>query len=128
MAASEVEYHRAWAAERRRLDEELSRGRVKLSYDIQVFHLDPSGRPTYYVRAEWRAGGRQTFAATLWLRGDRFEIVETNTDPASWLRMHEFQNRVYRVQLGLVLNVLDLDDDRRPSARTGRTRRCGTSA
>jgi hypothetical protein len=111
MASSTVPYHRSWAAERRRVDEALSRGDVRLAYDIQAFRLDPSGAPVYFVRAEWLAGARQAFAAALWLRGDPFQIVEVNTRPASWLRMFEFQGAVSRVQLGLVLNVLDRNRD-----------------
>ena len=111
LAASDVGYQRTWAAERRRLDEELSRGRVKLVYDVQAFELDPGGVTTYFVRAEWLAGGRQAFAAALWLRGDDFAIVETNVGPASWLHMFEFQNKIDRIHLGQVLNVLDRDGD-----------------
>jgi hypothetical protein len=111
MATSDVNYHRSWAAKIQRVDRRLSEGAVKLTYDIQAFQLDPSGMPTYFVRAEWLAGRDQAFAAAVWLRGDRFEIVEANTRPASWLRMFEFQGEIGREQLGLVLNVLDRDRD-----------------
>jgi hypothetical protein len=111
MASSTVPYHRSWAAERRRVDEALSRGAVRLSYDIQAFRLDPAGAPVYFVRAEWLVGARQAFAAAVWLRGDPFEIVEADTRPSAWLRMFEFQGEIAREHLGLVLNVLDIDRD-----------------
>jgi hypothetical protein len=111
IAKMESAHNRSWVAAQRRIDRQLMEGKVKLTYDVQAFQLDPSGTPTYFVRAEWLAGRDQAFAASLWLRGDRFEIVEANTRPASWLRMFEFQGQIDRLQLGLVLNVLDRDRD-----------------
>jgi hypothetical protein len=66
----------------------------------------------YFVRAEWLVGDQQGFAASLWLRTNpRVEIIEEHLRPASWLRMFEFQGGVTRDHLGLVLNVIDRDQD-----------------
>jgi hypothetical protein len=66
----------------------------------------------YFVRAEWRVDKRMGFALAAWIRGgQRFTIIETDLEPAAWLRMYEFQGRVRRPHLGLVLNVLDRDRD-----------------
>jgi hypothetical protein len=111
MARSDVSYHRSWAVTRRRVDQQLSEGDVTLTYDVQALQLDPGGTPIYFVRAQWLAGRDQAFAASAWLRGDRFEIVQSTTRPSSWLRMFEFQGRIDTLQLGLVLNVLDRDRD-----------------
>jgi hypothetical protein len=111
MSSSSVDYHRRWATERRAADEHLARGNVQLSYDVQAFRLGPGTGITYFVRAQWLAGGTPAFAAALWLRGDPLEIIEADTSAASWLRMFEFQGRVDAIQLGQVLNVIDRNGD-----------------
>jgi hypothetical protein len=48
----------------------------------------------------------------LWLRGEHpLEVIDTNLQPASWLRMFEFQGKVAREHLGLILNVFGRDHD-----------------
>jgi len=112
LVASDVDYHRSWARERRAIDDDMQRGRGALTYDVQSFRLAPDGVPLHFVRAEWKVRGRQGFAASLWLRGDEsLELIETNLRPASWLRMFEFQGEVSREHLGLVLNVFDRNQD-----------------
>ena len=112
MAASPVRYQRSWAHERQAVDEAMQRGRGKLRYDIQSFRLAPDGVLRHFVRAEWFVGQRQGFAASLWLRGEQpGEVFDTNLSPASWLRIFEFQGKVEREHLGLVLNVFDRDHD-----------------
>lgn len=111
MMSSDVDYHRAWATARRAAEDELMRGSARLVYDVQGYRLDPRGGTMYFVRAQWHAGGRQAFAAAVWLRGDPLELVEADTSAASWLRMFEFQGRVYTVNLGQVLNVIDRQGD-----------------
>jgi len=89
----------------------MERNEGKRTYDVQAFRLGPED-PVYFVRAEWMVQGRQGFAASLWLRtAPRVEVIETNVQPAAWLRMFEFQGRTTRENLGLVLNVLDRDRD-----------------
>jgi hypothetical protein len=111
MEASTVGYHRSWARELRRVEIAMERNEGRRQYDIQAFQLGP-GAPVYFVRAEWLVDGRQGFAASIWLRTEpTVEVIETNVRPASWLRMFEFQGRVTRDHLGLVLNVLDRDQD-----------------
>lgn len=111
MEKSTVGYHRSWARERRRIEAAMERNEGRRQYDIQAFQLGP-GTPVYFVRAEWLVDGRQGFAASLWLRTEpAVEVIEANVRPASWLRMFEFQGRVTRDHLGLVLNVLDRDQD-----------------
>lgn len=111
MEASTVGYHRSWARERRRIDAAIERNEGRRQYDVQAFQLG-SGAPVYFVRAEWLVNGRQGFAASLWLRTEpAVEVIEANMRPASWLQMFEFQGRVTRDHLGVVLNVLDRDHD-----------------
>ena len=111
METSTVGYHRSWARERRRVEAAMERNEGRRQYDVQAFQLGP-GAPVYFVRAEWLVQGRQGFAASLWLRTEpAVEVIETNVRPASWLRMFEFQGRVTREHLGMVLNVLDRDQD-----------------
>jgi hypothetical protein len=43
--------------------------------------------------------------------GQPLEVVDTNLRPASWLRTFEFQGKVAREHLGLILNVFDRDHD-----------------
>jgi hypothetical protein len=113
MESSTVGYHRSWARERRRVETAMERGESERVYDVQPFQLGP-GQAVYFVRAEWLVDGLQGFAASLWLRTEpRVEIIEQNLRPASWLRMFEFQGRVTRDHLGLVLNVIDRDQDGR---------------
>jgi hypothetical protein len=113
MESSTVGYHRSWARERRRVEAAMERGEGRRVYDVQAFQLGP-GEPVYFVRAEWLVDGLQGFAASLWLRTEpRVEIIEQHLRPASWLRMSEFQGRVTRDHLGLVLNVIDRDQDGR---------------
>lgn len=112
MASSTAADWRSWARERERLDEALALGQARLTYDMQAFRLDPSATPVYFVRAVWLVGTRQAFAASMWMRsGPQLEIVQADVRPASWLRMPEFQGRIAREHVGLVLNVLDVDDD-----------------
>ena len=111
MEASTVGYHRSFARERRRIEAALERNEGRRQYDVQAFQLGP-GAPVYFVRAEWLVQGRQGFAASLWLRTEpAVEVIEENVRPASWLRMFEFQGRIARDHLGLILNVLDRDQD-----------------
>jgi hypothetical protein len=110
--ASSSGYHRSWARQQQAVDDAMQRGRGKLTFDIQSFRLAPDGVLLHFVRAEWTVGQRQGFAASLWLRGvQAVEVVETNLQPASWLRMFEFQGKIAREHLGLVLNVFDRDRD-----------------
>jgi hypothetical protein len=112
MAASTVDYHKSWARERRQIDEGLAGGRGRLSYDVQPFRLGPGTAPLYFVRAIWRVEGRPGFAAAVWLRGEgMLEVVRLDLRPASWLRMFEFQGEISNDQLGMVLNVFDIDQD-----------------
>jgi hypothetical protein len=111
-ASSPVAYHRSWARQQQAVDEAMQRGRGRLTYDIQSFRLAPDGVLLHFVRAEWTVRQRQGFAASLWLRGEHpVEVIDTNLQPASWLRMFEFQGRVAREHLGLVLNVFDRTHD-----------------
>ena len=113
MESGTVGYRRSWARERRRVETAMERGEGRRDYDVQAFQLGP-GEPVYFVRAEWLVDGLQGFAASLWLRTEpRVEIIEQNLRPASWLRMPLFQGRVTRAHLGLVLNVIDGDQDGR---------------
>src|SRR5262245_2779182 len=112
MATSDVDYHRSWAFERREIEERLRRGDARLKYDVQAFILSPDAVPLYFARVEWMVGERQAFAMSLWIKsGDTPTIVETNLRAAGWLRMFEFQGRIAREHLGIVLNVLDVDGD-----------------
>jgi hypothetical protein len=112
MASSPVAYHRSWARQQQAVNEAMQAGRGRMTYDIQSFGLAPDGMPLHFVRAEWAVRRRQGFAASLWLRGEqRVEVIQTNLRPASWLRSFEFQNRVGREHLGLVLNSFDWDHD-----------------
>ena len=112
MASSPVAYHRSWARQQQAVEEAMQAGHGKLTYDLQSFRLTPDNVPLHFVRAEWSVGQRQGFAASLWLRGEQaIEIVDTNLQPASWLRMFEFQGKVAHEHLGLVLNVFDSDHD-----------------
>jgi hypothetical protein len=112
MASSPVAYHRSWARQQQAIDEAMQSGRGELTYDIQSFRLAPDGVLLHFVRAEWAVQRRQGFAASLWLRGEQpFEVIQTNLQPASWLRMFEFQGKVAREHLGLVLNIFDRDHD-----------------
>jgi hypothetical protein len=111
MESSIVAYHRSFARELRRVETAMARNEGKRQYDVQAFRLGPVDT-VYFVRGEWLVQGRQGFAASLWLRTEpRVEIIETNVRPASWLRMFEFQGRITRENLGLVLNVFDRDRD-----------------
>ena len=81
------------------------------SKDAQPFRLTPDGVPLIFVRAQWRVGSRQAFAASFWIRSDTGAIVWKNLRPAAWLRMFEFQGEIGTTLLGLVLNVVDRDRD-----------------
>jgi hypothetical protein len=111
MDASEVSADRSFVRRVRSLDAALARHAAALTYDVQALQLSPDGEPVYFVRAEWRVGPQQAFAAAAWLRGAALDIVDTNLRPASWLRMWEFQGRIDREHLGIVLNVVDTDAD-----------------
>ncbi len=103
---------RAWARERLQIDDAMERGESKLRYDVQAFQLAPDRVPVLFVRAEWLVGGRQGFAASLWLRGSEpIEVLETNIGPATWLRGSLFRGGVAPSHMGLILNVLDRDGD-----------------
>jgi hypothetical protein len=82
-----------------------------LSFDAQAYRLTPDGVPRIFVRAFWRAGEQQVFAAALWVRADSGEVVWSDLRPAAWLRMPLFQGRLVPEQLGQVLNVVDRDAD-----------------
>ena len=111
MESSTVAYHRSFARELRRVETAMARNEGRRQYDVQAFRLGPVDI-VYFVRAEWLVQGRQGFAASLWLRTEpRVEVVESNVQPAAWLRMFEFQGRTTQENLGLVLNVLDRDRD-----------------
>jgi len=108
--SSGVDHRQAWARQVRAIDAAMQRGRGRLRYDIQSFHLSPDHDPVHFVRAEWMVDGRQGFAASVWLRGEqRLRLVETSTRPASWLRMPEFEGAIGREQMGMILNVFDRD-------------------
>jgi hypothetical protein len=112
MASSDVDYHRSWARERKNLDAALDHGRARLKYDLQALILSPDAVPLYFARVEWMVGERQAFAVSLWIKsGDAPTIVQANLRPAAWLRTFEFQGKIAREHLGMVLNVLDLDGD-----------------
>jgi hypothetical protein len=111
MESSTVAYHRSFARELRRVETAMARNEGRRQYDVQAFRLGPVDT-VYFVRAEWLVQGRQGFAVSLWLRTEpRVEVIETNVRPASWLRAFEFQGRITREHLGLVLNVFDRDAD-----------------
>jgi len=112
MADSGEAYMRSRAVDVIRLDQAVARGDVKLKYDVQAFRLDPTGVPIWFVRAEWLAGQEQAFAAAVWIRAaERLHVIESDTGPARVLRSYEFQDRLERERLGLVLTVLDRDHD-----------------
>ena len=111
MEVSSVGYHRSWARERLRIEAAMTRSEATREYDVQAFQLGP-GAPVYFIRAQWLVQGRPGFAASLWLRTEpRVEVIETNLRPASWLRMFEFQGRITRDHMGLVLGVIDRNRD-----------------
>lgn len=111
-ASSPVAYRRSWARHQQAIDEAMQSGRGELTYDIQSFRLAPDGVLLHFVRAEWTVHRRQGFAASLWLRGEQpLEVIQTNLRAASWLRMFEFQGRVAREHLGLILNIFDRNHD-----------------
>jgi len=112
MAASSVGNQQSWARRVRAIDDSLQRGRARLRYDVQSFHLSPDREPVHFVRAEWMVDGRQGFAASLWLRGEQpLRVIDTSTRAASWLHMPEFEGTIRREQMGLILNVFDRDHD-----------------
>jgi hypothetical protein len=103
---------RAWARQRLQIEDAMQRGQGQLHYNVQAFQLAPNGVPVLFIRAEWLVGGRQGFAASLWLRaGQPLEVLETNVRPAAWLRSSLFQGGVAPAHMGLILNVLDRDGD-----------------
>ena len=95
------------------LDAALSRGDSRLTYDLQAFRLDRSGVPIYFVRAQWRAAGRQAFALAAWIKaGDSLSLITSDARPSGWMRMSEWRGHTMDAQnLGLVLTVLDADHD-----------------
>jgi hypothetical protein len=94
------------------MEDALAAGSGVLKYDVQAIRLTREEPAVLFVRAQWLIGGKQAFAATVWIKGgDTPEIADANVKPASWLRMHEFRGRIAQVHLGLVLNVLDRDGD-----------------
>ena len=107
-ASSPLASERSWARQQQAVNEAMQAGRGVLTYDIQSFRLAPDGVPLHFVRAEWAVQGRQGFAVSLWLRGEGpIEVIQTDLKPATWLRMGEFQGKVARENLGLVLNIFD---------------------
>jgi hypothetical protein len=110
-AGSDFEPHRTWGRSVLAAHEALARGAGTLTYDAQPYRLTPDGVPAIFVRAIWRAAGRQAFAAAVWLRADTGEILWKNMRPAAWIGMYEFQRGVLHEQLGLVLNVVDSNGD-----------------
>jgi hypothetical protein len=112
METSGLKSHKNLVERWRRQDAALSRGETRLAYDIQGVRLTREGPPMFFVRADWFLGDFQAFAAAAWVRfDDSPQIVQADLRPASWLRMAIFQGRVYQLQLGMILNVLDRDGD-----------------
>ena len=111
-ASSSVGYHRSWARQLQAVEDAMQSGRGELTYDVQSFRLAPDGVLLHFVRAEWTVQRRQGFAVSLWLRGGQpLEVIQTNLRPALWLRSFEFQGKVAREHLGLILNIFDRDHD-----------------
>jgi hypothetical protein len=112
MQTNRFKSHRILVERWRRQDDALVRGETRLAYDIQGVQLTREGPPVFFVRAEWFLGDFQAFAAAVWVRfGEKLEIVQTDVRPASWLRMAIFQGKIYPLQMGMILNVLDRDGD-----------------
>ena len=112
LAGGEPGSQRNWAIERRRLDSALEAGKARLEYDVQAFDLERNGPPRYFVRAEWAVDGRAAFGAALWIKGgDTLSIVDQDLRTSRWLRMFEFQGKMWPELYGLVLNVFDRDGD-----------------
>jgi hypothetical protein len=112
MLDAEYRQERLWAQSWLRIEDAMARGEGRLEYDVQPFNLSPDGVPVVFVRATWLVGTRQGFGATLWARaGKELEVLETNVDPASWMRMSLFRNGIVPVHMGLILNVFDRDGD-----------------
>jgi hypothetical protein len=111
MSESEAAGDRSWARMVLRSHETLSKGAATVTYDAQPYRLTPDGAPRIFVRAIWRVGEQQAFAAAAWIRADTGEIVWKNLRPASWITMESFREGVSQSQLGLVLNVVDRDGD-----------------
>lgn len=110
--ASGLKSHKKLAERWRRQDDALSRGQARLTYDIQGVRVTREGPPLFFVRAEWFVGDFQAFAAAAWFSfGEKLELVQADVRPASWLRMAIFQGTIYRIQIGMILNVLDRDAD-----------------
>ena len=84
---------RTWARGVLDARDALARGAGTLTYDAQPYRLTPDGVPSIFVRAIWRAAGRQAFAAALWLRADTGEILWKNLRPASWIGMRRIPQR-----------------------------------
>lgn len=94
----------------RLLPRELRPG-ATLAYDAQPYRLTPDGIPSIFVRALWRAGGRQVFAAAVWLRADTGEVLWSNRRVASWIAAGEFRRGLVTENLGIILNVVDGNGD-----------------
>jgi len=110
MRTSDAPDHRAWAQEQQRIDDALASGRAQMKYDIQPVRLSPDAAVIYFARVEWTVGRYQAFAMSLWLKGEeQLETIDADLQPASWLRMWEFQRGIGREQLGQILNVFDVD-------------------
>jgi hypothetical protein len=104
--------HRTWARGVLDAQDALARGAGTLTYDAQPYRLTPDGVPSIFVRAIWRAAGRQAFATAVWLRADTGDTLWKNLRPAHWIGMYEFhRGGVHQEQLGLVLNVVDSNGD-----------------
>jgi hypothetical protein len=111
MSESEAAGDRSWARGVLRSHEALAEGAATVTYDAQPYRLTPDGAPRIFVRAIWRVGEQQAFAAAAWIRADTGEVVWKNLRPASWVTMERFRAGVSQSQLGLVLNVVDRDGD-----------------
>ncbi|HUQ85942.1 MAG TPA: hypothetical protein VM096_00195 [Vicinamibacterales bacterium] len=103
---------RAWARTRQDIAAGLAAGRARLTYDVQGFRLDPRQTAAYFVRAEWKIDGRPGFGAVLWIQdNDGLKIYSADPQPAVWLGMREFRGQLRREHYGMVLNVIDRDND-----------------
>ncbi len=93
------------------LPSELRTGAARLTHDAQPYRLTPDGAPLIFVRAIWREGERQVFAAAVWLRADTGEVVWKNPRPAAWIGAREFRRGLVTEHLGFILNVVDSNND-----------------
>ncbi len=114
ISESEAADDRSWARRLVRSHEALAEGSATVTYDAQPYRLTPDGAPRIFVRAIWRVGEQQAFAAAAWIRADTGEVVWKNLRPASWITMREFRRR-----------CLAVATRPRPERRRSRRRRLG---